>query len=143
MTAVDVGTFPKFAVREFLGGEALAVDDVTGQARMRYTVRPEHLNPMGTVFGGFLAGMIDDAASLGTWFAGGARQFATASMTVNYLNPAKAGDVLVADITVAQSGARQAFVEVRIARPADGAMIATGSVVQSFLRAAEVKLATA
>jgi uncharacterized protein (TIGR00369 family) len=141
MTAVDVSTFPKFAVREFLGGQALAVDDVTGQARMRYTVRPEHLNPVGTVFGGFLAGMIDDAASLGTWFAGGQRPFATASMTVHYLNPAKAGDVLVADITVVQSGARQAFVEVSLARPADGAIIATGALVQSYLRSAATTFA--
>ncbi|MDX2143731.1 MAG: PaaI family thioesterase [Rhodospirillaceae bacterium] len=137
MTAVDVSKFPKFPNRQFLGGKEIAVDDTTGKAQMQYTIKPEHLNPVGTVFGGFLAGMIDDAASLGTWFAGGQRNFATASMTVNYLNPAKVGDVLLADITVAQSGARQAFVEVRITRPADGVVIALGSVVQSFLRAAE------
>jgi uncharacterized protein (TIGR00369 family) len=142
MTAVDVAKFPRFATREFLGGKEIAVDDTTGKAEMRYTIRSEHLNPVGTVFGGFLAGMIDDAASLGTWFAGGKRNFATASMTVNYLNSAKLGDVLLADVTVAQSGARQAFVEVRITRPSDGALIVTGSVVQSFLRGADAPLAT-
>lgn len=134
MTAVDVSKFPVLAVRDFLGGKVVAVDDVTGQGQIRYVVKDQHINPVGTVFGGFLAGMIDDAASLGAWFAGRERPFATASMSVNYLNPAKVGDVILAHVTVAQSGARQAFVEVRLERESDSKPIASGMVVQSFLR---------
>jgi acyl-coenzyme A thioesterase 13 len=137
MTAVDVSNFPQFAVRKFLGGTVLDVDGASGQGTIRYVVSDQHINPVGTVFGGFLASMIDDAASLGAWFSGRQRPFATASMTVNYFNPAKPGDVLLAKINVPQSGARQAFVEVRLLREADCTAIATGMVVQSFLRATD------
>jgi uncharacterized protein (TIGR00369 family) len=142
MAAVDINTFPVIAVREFLGGKVLAADDDTGRSRIRYQVGERHLNPVGTAFGGFLAAMIDDAASLGTWFAGRGRPFATAGMTVNYLNPARPGEALLAEIEVLQSGARQAFVEVRLAKEADGVLVATGTVVQSYLRPADTKTAT-
>lgn len=133
MAAIDVSRLPKIKARELLGGELLAADDTSGAARLRY-VPGEHLNnPVGTILGGYTAAMIDDAAGVAAWFGGGKRPFATAQMSVNFLRPARAGQALIAETTLAGVGQQQAFVEVRIAREADGKLVATGSVVQTFV----------
>lgn len=133
MTQVDVTRLPKIKARELLGGELLAVDDTTGAARLRYAPG-EHLNnPVGTVLGGFTAAMIDDAAGVAAWFGGGKRAFATAQMSVNFLRPIRAGETVIAEAAVTGAGQQQAFVEVRLSRDGDGKVLATGSVVQTFI----------
>ena len=127
---IDVGKFPPIAIRENLGGAALSVDgDV---AMLRYMPGEHLLNPVGIVFGGHIAGMIDDAAALITWFAGGKRPFATAQLSVNFLRAVKPGEALIAAAQLVGAGNRQAFVEVKLTREADGKPVATGSLVQTF-----------
>ncbi|MBM3514323.1 MAG: PaaI family thioesterase [Alphaproteobacteria bacterium] len=133
MPPVDISRLPRIKARELLGGDLLAVDDTSGEARLRY-VPGEHLNnPVGTVLGGYTAAMIDDAAGVAAWFGGGKRPFATAQMSVNFLRPARAGEALIANARVAGVGQQQAFVEVRIVREADDKLVAAGSIVQIFV----------
>lgn len=129
---VDIATLPPVAARQLLGGEVLAVDGASGAARLRYQPGERLNNPVGTVFGGFLAAMIDDAAGLAAWFGGGRRPFVTAHLSVSYLRAARPGDALVAEAAVLGAGARQAFVEVRLVREADRKLVASGTVVQTF-----------
>lgn len=133
MTAVDLSRIPKLKARELLGGELLSIDSVTGATRIRYTPPDALNNPVGTVLGGFTAAMIDDIAGAATWFAGGQRMFATAQMSTNFLRPVKAGIALLADATAIGVGGQQAFIEVRIVREGDGKLVATGTVVQTFI----------
>lgn len=137
MAAVDISRLPKVAAREVLGGEVLAVDDTTGAARLRYTPAATLNNPVGTILGGFTAAMIDDAAGAAAWFGGGKRMFATAQMSVNFLRPLRAGQAVIAEATVAGVGQQQAFVEVRLTREDDGKLVATGTVVQTFIDGAK------
>ncbi|MDX2224602.1 MAG: PaaI family thioesterase [Rhodospirillaceae bacterium] len=131
-TPIDVATLPPIAVRLALGGEALAVDGGSGAARVRYTPGQSHANPAGTVFGGFLAAMIDDAAGLAAWFGGGRRPFVTAQLSVNYLRAARPGEPLLAEAALLGKGARQAFVDVRLMREADRKLVASATVLQTF-----------
>ena len=133
MTAVDVAQLPSFKSRQLLGGEPLATDDTSGTTRVRYTPSADLNNPNGTVLGGYLAAMIDDAAGLATWFGGGQRAFSTAQMSVNFLRTAKPADSLIAEVVVVGAGARQAFVDVKLVRERDGKLVATGTLVQTFL----------
>jgi uncharacterized protein (TIGR00369 family) len=133
MAAVDVTRLPTIKARELLGGELIAVDDATGAARLRYVPGEQLNNPVGSVFGGFTAAMIDDAAGTAAWFGGGKRPFATAQMSINFIRPALAGQALIAEATVTGAGQQQVFVEVRIAREADGKLVASGSIVQTLI----------
>jgi acyl-coenzyme A thioesterase 13 len=119
--------------RALLGGEVLAVDGATGKAKLRYVPGPELENPNQTVLGGYLAAMIDDSAGLATWFGCGQRPFATAQMSTSFLRTAKSGQALIADVTVTGAGARQGFISVELRREADGKLVATGTLVQTFI----------
>lgn len=131
---VDVSTLNPTAVRANLGGSVLALDGVTGKSRLRY-VPGEHLrNTVGTIFGGYLAAIVDDAAGITAWFGGGKRRFATAQMTVNFLRPVKPGDELVADNSVIEITERQIVVDVSIRRVVDEKLVVTGRVHQTYLK---------
>ena len=112
----------------------LALDGVTGKSRLRY-VPGDHLkNTVGTIFGGYLAAIVDDAAGITAWFGGGKRRFATAQMTVNFLRPVKPGDELLADNHVVEITERQILVDVSIRRVVDDKLVVTGRVHQTYLK---------
>jgi uncharacterized protein (TIGR00369 family) len=133
MSAIDPALLPVVAAREGLGGEVLSVDDDTGAARLRFVPGSNHKNLAGTVFGGYMASIIDDAAGIATWFGGGQRPFATSQISVSFLRAAQAKEPLIADVIVNFAGKRQAFVEVRVSREDGNEMVAIGNIVQSFL----------
>ena len=133
MSAVDLSKIPKLKARELLGGELLSIDGDSGATKLRYVPTEALNNPVGSVLGGFTAAMIDDAAGAATWFGGGKRMFATVQMSTNFLRPAKAGVALIADAIVTGVGGQQAFIDVRITREQDGKLVATGTVVQTFI----------
>ncbi len=113
-----------------LGWEALAIEP--GRVRVRYTARDEFLNPMGTVQGGFLAAMLDDAMgpALFTLLEDG--QFApTLEMKVSFFRPARAG-ALVAEGRVAHLGHSVAFLEGTLSTE-NGALIATATATARVL----------
>lgn len=131
---IDVTTLPVLPVRANLGGSVLAIDGVTGTSRLRY-VPGEHLkNTVGTIFGGYLAAIVDDAAGITAWFGGGKRRFATAQMTVNFLRPVKPGDELLADNAVVEITERQIVVDVSVRRAVDEKLVVTGRVHQTYLK---------
>jgi len=134
MSVVDVSTLPTSPVRANLGGTVLALDDETGASRLRY-VPAEHLkNSVGTIFGGYLAAIVDDAAGICAWFGGGKRRFATSQLTVNFLRPVKPGDALVAEASLTGMNERQMVVDVKLRFEGDNRLMVTGTVVQVFLR---------
>ncbi len=126
-------TPPPIKVRELLGGSDASFDTDTGIGRLRYTPSEGLMNPVGTVLGGYLAAMLDDVAGLATWFGAGERPFATAQMSTSFLRGAKLEDVLIGEAQVTGNGKRQAFVDAKLVRDSDDRVIATATLVQTFL----------
>ncbi len=115
-----------------LGWEALMIQP--GYVRVRYTAREEFLNPLGTVQGGFLAAMLDDAMgpALFTLLEDG--QFApTLEIKVSFFRPARAGP-LIAEGRVAHLGRSVAFLEGTLLAE-DGATVATATATARIIAA--------
>ena len=109
---------------ELLGWEALSIEP--GRVRVRYTAREAFYNPMGTVQGGFLAAMLDDAMGPALFTLLDEGQHApTLEMKVSFMRPAYAGP-LIAEGRVAHKGRSVAFVEGEL-RTEDGELVATAT----------------
>jgi uncharacterized protein (TIGR00369 family) len=94
----------------WLNGTLRAADATTLQ--MEYTVREEMVNMAATLHGGIIATMLDDSmgmllnvTSLGEGF------FATVNLTVDYLGPARLGDVIIATAQINRKGRQIANME--------------------------------
>jgi len=98
----------------FLGTEVLALNVEKGSARFRFQGRPEFLNMLGHVQGGFVAAMLDEAAGLT------ARLVSPIGLVVPSLNfhvtfiwPVPSGPVL-ANGRCLRVGGRVAFLEAEL-----------------------------
>jgi uncharacterized protein (TIGR00369 family) len=118
------GRGPMPPAAELLGWEALSIEP--GRVRVRYTAREAFYNPMGTVQGGFLAAMLDDAMgpALFTLLEEG-QHAPTLDMKVSFIRPARAG-TLIAEGRVMHKGRNIAFVEGDL-RTEDGELVATST----------------
>ena len=54
-------------------------------------------------------------------------------MSASFLRAAKPGEAIIAEAILTASGARQAFVEVKLLRERDGKMVASGTLFQTFI----------
>jgi uncharacterized protein (TIGR00369 family) len=88
------GRLPPPPCAQTLGIAFAAIDGERGTVEVTFEARPEFLNPIGNVQGGFLAAMLDDTmgpALIATLEAG---QFApTLNLNVQFHRPAKAGSL--------------------------------------------------
>jgi uncharacterized protein (TIGR00369 family) len=118
------GRGPMPPAAELLGWEALSIEP--GRVRVRYTALEAFYNPMGTVQGGFLAAMLDDAMGPALFTLLDEGQHApTLEMKVSFMRPAYAGP-LIAEGRVAHKGRSVAFVEGEL-RSEDGQLVATAT----------------
>lgn len=121
---VIAGRGPMPPAAELLGWEALSIEP--GRVRVRYTARESFYNPMGSIQGGFLAAMLDDAMgpALFTLLEEG-QHAPTLEMKVSFVRPARAG-TLIAEGRVVHKGRGVAFVEGEL-RTEDGELVATST----------------
>jgi acyl-coenzyme A thioesterase 13 len=98
------------ATGRWLNGTLRAADATSLQ--MEYTIREEMTNMVSTLHGGITAAMLDDSmgmllnvTSLGEGF------FATVNLTVDYLGPARLGDVIIATAQINRKGRQIANLE--------------------------------
>ncbi len=117
------GRVPAPPSAQLLGWKLLEIDPEHGTATVEFQARPEFVNAVGTIQGGFLAAMLDDtlgpalAATLDT------DEFApTIELKVNFLRPAQVGR-LIAHGRVIHKGKSLAFLQGEL-RTADGQLIA-------------------
>lgn len=121
---MDIAELPRIPSREFMGGRVVSLADGGERAEVRFVPPAGMTNPHGTLQGGFVAAMIDDAVSLATYFAGGKRMFVTTNLNCYYLNPVPAGVPLVVRCDLVKAGRRQAiFDAVVTAEGADGVLV--------------------
>ena len=95
-----------------LGMEMLEVDIEAGRVKVKYQPGPEFTNPMGSVQGGIVVAMLDDAAAFAAIVKAGERiGIPTIELKTSFFAPAKAGVPLYADARCLKLGKRIAFME--------------------------------
>ena len=95
-----------------LGMNILEVDSKAGRVLMTFEPRPEFCNPMGSVQGGFVAAMLDDAAAYAAIIHSGERiAVPTIELKVSFFGPARAGRPLRVEGRCIKLGKRVAFME--------------------------------
>ncbi len=106
-----------------LGRQWLACDRTTGVSRARFQAPPEFANRHGTVHGGFLAAMLDSAASLAILDTlPPDLSMVTARLDTEYLKPAPIG-AFEASARIAARDERNVFIDAELAAP-DGTIVA-------------------
>ena len=130
---MHIEDLPRIPSREFMGGTVEAVMDDGSRATVRFVPPAGMINPHGTVQGGFVAAMIDDAVSLATWFAGGQRVFVTNSLSCYYLRPVPARAALFVTCDLIRVGQRQAVFEAAVRAEGSDAVLVKAIQVQQFI----------
>lgn len=122
MSSVDLtpGAFDQASLgtaHEYLGFHVTEVE--RGRIVAEMVVRPDHLNPMGSLHGGVIASLADSLCGYGvvTRMPKGATAFTTLGLTVNYLAPARAGDQVTGTAELLHGGRTLQTWDVTIATP--------------------------
>jgi len=109
-----------------LGFKLLDIDPDHGTIRVQFEGKPEFLNPMGNIQGGFLAAMLDDTLGPALVATLPKDHFApTIELKVNFIRPATAG-VLIGTARVVSRGGTIAFLSGELSTE-DGELIATAT----------------
>ncbi|MEX0682341.1 MAG: PaaI family thioesterase [Dehalococcoidia bacterium] len=112
LRAAANGATPMPPAAELLGWQLLELEP--GRVRVRYTAREEWYNPQGSVQGGFIAAMLDDAMGPAAFASLEPGEFApTLELKVNYYRPVYAGTI-TAEGRVVHRTKRVLFVEGRL-----------------------------
>lgn len=107
-----------------LGMEMLEVDAEAGRVRVRYRPGPEFTNPMGSVQGGIVVAMLDDAAAFAAIVKSGERiGVPTIELKTSFFAPARAGEDLFATGRCVKFGKRVCFMESEL-HDKDGKLLA-------------------
>jgi uncharacterized protein (TIGR00369 family) len=108
-TIFDKLTAPPSA--KLLGWRLISLDTAVGEIELGFDGKPEFLNPMGIVQGGFLSAMLDDTMGPLIFVMTEGRMFATTiDLHVHFLRPVKSGPITTkAQLT--QLGRKVAFAE--------------------------------
>jgi uncharacterized protein (TIGR00369 family) len=94
--------------------KVLAVDSAKGWVRMSFDVGPQYCNPGGSVQGGIVTALLDDAAAFACIVKSGERIFvATLELKTVFLAPARQG-LLFAEAQCIKYGKSIAFMEAEL-----------------------------
>jgi acyl-coenzyme A thioesterase 13 len=109
-----------------LPGLAL-IDAGGGRARMHLPVGEAVANIAGTLHGGAIATLVDNAGTVAIISADErSRPGVTTDLNVSYFAAASDGSAVIAEATVLKVGRTLAFVSVDVRREADGVLVAQG-----------------
>ena len=107
------------------------VSDGEGRVVVACDVQPRHSNMRGNAHGGLIAALLDTAMGLAARNGGAVENLGTASLTINYLKPARGR--IAAHATLRRCGRTLAFCEAE-ARTSSDEVVATASAVFSIAR---------
>lgn len=111
---------------QHLGWKLLEVDHEHGTIKIEFLARPEFINPIGVIQGGFLTAMLDEALGGAVAAMLGDNQFApTVELKVNFIRSAHVGP-LVAEGRVVHRGISLVFLQAEL-YTLEGQLIATAS----------------
>lgn len=97
---------------DLLGQELLSIDSAAGVVKMRFKVGMNMCNPMGSVQGGIVVAMLDDAAATAAICKSGTRIVVPSiEMKTSFFAPARADTWLYVEGRCIKLGKRVAFME--------------------------------
>src|SRR5262249_48001481 len=118
---------------QLLGWRLVEIDPDVGTIEGSFPATGRVLNPAGTVPGGFLAAMLDDALGPALVATLGDGEWApTTNLHVQYLRPAQPGE-LRASARIVRRGRDVAFMAGEL-RDADGELVATATATAAIRR---------
>ena len=121
-----VESFRATPITRLLGAKLLSWDEETGLIVTEYDGKPEFRNLIGTIQGGILTAMLDNAMSFAALARfGEAFRVPSVEVKTSYISAARPGR-LVGEGKVVRAGRSIVFLEGRL-RDGAGALIATGS----------------
>ena len=80
------------------------VEVIEGSLTFQYAVRHEMTNPFGTLHGGIIAAMIDDAIGATLISYGEPNFYVSINLVVDYLASAREGDIILAQTAITKKG---------------------------------------
>jgi uncharacterized protein (TIGR00369 family) len=90
------GRSPLPAASRLLGWKLLALEPAKGVIRVEFAAVPDFINPIGTIQGGIISAMLDDAMGpVATAFLGGHHMAPTLELKTNFMRPATVGPLFV------------------------------------------------
>ena len=134
MRALIAGDFPPPPIAELMGFTLVAVDE--GYALFRGEPGEQHLNPIGTVHGGFAATLLDSAlgCAVHTTLPAGVG-YSTLELAVNLVRGiTPATGAVLAEGRVIHAGRRTATAEARLTAEDGGALLAHAKTTCMILR---------
>lgn len=118
--------YPMPPCARLLGWRMVDADPEAGRVRVAFDALPDFCNAGGTVQGGFIAAMLDDAMGPAMLIgSGGAVYPATIEMKVSFLAPVRPG-TLTAEARVVRRGGTIGFLEARL-YDGEGGLVATAT----------------
>jgi acyl-coenzyme A thioesterase 13 len=117
----------------FLNGMVRAVE--WGHLTVEYVVRSDMTNPVGTLHGGAVAGILDDLTGMMVYALGREFAYTSVNLNVDFLHSARPGDVLLATADVVRAGRNIVHCEARLTAP-DGKIVAkcTTNLIQTGVK---------
>src|SRR5262245_47700304 len=121
-----LGRKPPPAAAAMLGFKLLDVDENVGTIRVQFEGKPDFVNPMGVIQGGFLSAMLDETLGPALVATLDKDSFApTIELKVNFIRPAAVG-TLIGEGRVVARGGSIAFLAGELTS-ANGELIATAT----------------
>jgi len=105
------GRSPLAAVSALLGWKLLALDQAAGTIRVEFKALPAFVNAIGTIQGGIISAMLDDAMGpVATASLGGHHMAPTVELKTSFMRPATVGPLFV-EARVLHRGRNIVFLE--------------------------------
>ena len=101
-----------YPLMEWLRARVLEVEE--DQVKMQFTVEKYMLNPIGIMHGGISATMLDELMGAAGYLQGRPTGFATINLNVDYLNSARAGEIITGTGMILRAGKNVMHAESRI-----------------------------
>ena len=92
----------EYPLMDWLKAQVIAVEE--GKIEIQFTVEKYMLNPIGILHGGIMATMLDEVMGAACFTLGRPVGYATINMNLDYLNPAKVGEKVIAKGTIVRAG---------------------------------------
>ena len=115
------GEMSPSAAGRWLNGKLVAVDE--GSLSVEFVVRDEMTNPGQILHGGIATTMMDDVMGMTVFSLGRKEFYATINIALDFLRPARVGDVLTAKSRVIRGGDSVINMECELLH-ADGKLVA-------------------
>lgn len=124
---------PTSSASRLLGWQSREIDHDARKIRLVFQARPEFMNPIGTVHGGFLSAMLDEAMGNAIGILLTNHEFApTVELKINFVRPAYPG-LILAEAYIVYRGISLVFLQGEL-RTAEGQLIATGTATAQIQR---------